>query len=79
MKRVSGIAKVAWTVELPDDPKLQHYERTIATDIAIGVILEYTPQMGRVYAFDDDKDFANVYIELHEEDFEIEEDERDPK
>jgi len=77
MKRVSGQANLMWTVELPD--KFQHTDEGYAEDPAIGAVLEFISQMGKVWCFGDNEEPAAVFTEMHEEEFEIEDDDRDPK
>lgn len=75
MKRVSGIVELMWTVELPDE--FCEAEGNNATDPAIEAVIDFLPQMGKVFFRGEDQAPANVFLEVHEDDFVTEEDERD--
>lgn len=75
MKRVSGTVELMWTVELPDE--FCKAEGANTTDPAIEAVIDYLPQMGKVFFRGEDQEPATVFLEIHEEDFEIEEDERE--
>jgi hypothetical protein len=77
MKTVSGKVTIIWAVDLPD--KFQHEKNVPAKDPAIQAVLDFIPQKGDVWCFGDARQPAKVYLEIHEDDFEIEEDSRDEK
>jgi hypothetical protein len=79
MKEVSGKAELLWTVRLPDDHQYNEKNEGLCDDPAIEAVLEFIPQMGKVFLREDESKPIEVYTELHEEDFEIEDDHRDKK
>lgn len=79
MKEVSGIVELKWTVRLPDDHQYNAKGEGLCDDPAIEAVLDFIPQMGRVTLRENESRPIEVYTELHEEDFEIEDDLRDGK
>jgi hypothetical protein len=77
MKEVSGKAELLWTVQLPDDHQYNEKLEGLCDDPAIEAVLKFIPQMGHVLLREKESEPIRVYTELHEEDFEIEEDSRD--
>jgi hypothetical protein len=74
MKRVSGTLEINWTVEFEDDaPK----KGMLCDDPAKEAVLEFIPQSGEVGIWGPNVEWPMVFIEKHEEDIVIEEDERD--
>ena len=80
MKEVNGRVELSWTVRLPDNHQYNERLEGLCDDPAIEAVLKFIPQMGKVW-LREDEDMApfEVYTEMHEEDFEIEEDNRDGK
>ena len=76
MKTVSGIVELRWTVRLPDEHLRNPAGEGLCDDPAIEAVLAFVPQMGNVCLRGEDGPEIEVYTELHEEDFEVEEDER---
>jgi hypothetical protein len=72
--RVSGIIEVNWTVELPDG---KEHCGVVADDPAIEAVLDFIPQVGSIYLWGEKEKPVEVFLEVHEEDVEIEEDERE--
>jgi hypothetical protein len=78
MKEVNGKAILMWTVQLPDNHQYNEKNEGLCDDPAIEAVLAFIPQMGRV-SLRGQSETIEVYTEMHEEDFEIEEDFRDEK
>jgi len=79
MKEVSGKVELSWTVRLPDDHQHNKDGEGLCNDPAIEAVLDFIPQMGKVLLRENESEPIEIYTELHEEDFEIEDDHRDEK
>lgn len=77
MKEVSGKVELNWTVRLPDDYQYNIDGEGLCNDPAIEAVLKFIPQMGKVLLREKQSKPIEVYTELHEEDFVIEDDLRD--
>lgn len=66
-------ARITATVELPDKNK---YNGQACQDPAVEAVIESLPQMIDVYVWGEQEKPARVYLEIMEEDVEIEEDHR---
>lgn len=77
MKEVSGKVELSWTVRLPDDHQRNGKGEGLCDDPAVEAVLKFVPQMGKVLLREDESEPIEVYTELNEEDFEIEEDGRE--
>jgi hypothetical protein len=71
--RVSGILEINWSVELPEG---KEHSGAISDDPVIEAVLDFIPQTGSIYLWGEDEKPVDVFLEVHEEDMEIEEDER---
>ena len=76
MKEVSGTVEVNWTVRLPEGQERNKKGEGLCEDPAIEAVIEFLPQMGKVFLRGEDQEPVEVYLEIHEEDVEIEDDER---
>ena len=79
MREVSGKVELNWTVRLPDDHQYNKKGEGLCDDPAIEAVLDFIPQMGKVLLREDESEPIEVFTELHEEDFEIEDDHRGEK
>jgi len=79
MKEISGRVELLWTVRLPDNHQHNDKGEGLCEDPAIEAVLNFIPQMGKVFLRGEASEPIEVYAELHEEDFEIEEDSREQK
>lgn len=73
-KEVSGVVTLNWSVRLPDNHQRNLKGEGLCDDPAIEAVLAFVPQMGKVFLRGEDSDPIEVFLELHEEDFEIEDD-----
>lgn len=72
---VKGVAEISWSVELP----IEHqWDGKCCKDPAIEAAICSLPQDCDVFLFGKNGPPANVYVEVDERDFTVEEDERDP-
>jgi len=76
MKTVSGKVEINWTVDIPDE--LQ-WTVNMCDDPAREAVIGFIPQSGSVYIWGEDKPPVEVFIEVNEDDIEIEEDGRDDR
>jgi len=72
--RVSGTMTVTWSVLLPDDSAR---EVVACADPAVEAAMTFLPQFGAVHVWGEEREPAEVFIEVHEEDVEVEEDDRE--
>ena len=73
LTKVRGTMTISWSVDLPEETQ----RKGVTTDDpAIGAVLDFLPQSGFVYTWGEDKEPAEVWLETHEDDVEIEEDNR---
>lgn len=71
MKRVCrGEARIMWTAEIPEG-----VNANICDHPAVEAVLGFIPQAGDVWIDGDDKPPVKMFVEIHEEDVAIEEDE----
>lgn len=71
---VVGVASISWQVELPEGFELRG---TTTKDPAVGALIDFLPQSGKVYLWGEDKPPAEVFIELLEDEVIVEEDDRE--
>ena len=72
--RVSGTMTVTWSVLLPDESAR---EAVACADQAVEAAMTFLPQSGTVHLWGEDREPAEVFVEVHEEDVEVEDDDRE--
>ena len=77
MPKVTGSLTLYWSVDLPTQPKERW--QGMCEDPAKEAVLDFIPQSGKIYLWGEDKEPADVWLEAHEEDVEIDDDEREGK
>jgi len=68
VKRVHGKAEILFTVDLPEETAS---DKVVCDNLAVEAILEAIPQGIDVYLWGRGQDPASVFVEIHEEDVEI--------